>query len=164
MVDVSENGSIKVKTYKDFVCVLIDQGQKKHFGDSAGLKGDFPQHPDVCTMPTPVQADHLRRHLSSSVDEAAAEMACAHWGEATMICIFDVLTTVNSEKWPWWVPTKSRSVARRGVQRVVSSPWTFAGGLFMFYIVIDDSLGRYIISYGTLLYASIPFILLSGVD
>jgi hypothetical protein len=33
--------SIKVKTYKDFVSVLIEQGQSKHFGDSVGLMGDF---------------------------------------------------------------------------------------------------------------------------
>jgi hypothetical protein len=32
---------IKVKTYKDFVSVLIDQAQSKHFGDSVGLMGDF---------------------------------------------------------------------------------------------------------------------------
>jgi hypothetical protein len=32
---------IKVKTYKDFVSVLIEQGQSKHFGDSVGLMGDF---------------------------------------------------------------------------------------------------------------------------
>jgi hypothetical protein len=32
---------IKVKTYKDFVSVLIEQGEYKHFGDSAGLMGDF---------------------------------------------------------------------------------------------------------------------------
>jgi hypothetical protein len=28
---------IKVNTYKDFVSILIEQGQSKHFGDSAGL-------------------------------------------------------------------------------------------------------------------------------
>jgi hypothetical protein len=32
---------IKVKTYKDFVSVLIEQGGGKHFGDSGGLMGDF---------------------------------------------------------------------------------------------------------------------------
>jgi hypothetical protein len=32
---------IKVKTYKDFVSVLIEKGQSKHFHDSAGLMGDF---------------------------------------------------------------------------------------------------------------------------
>jgi cysteine-rich repeat protein len=32
---------LKVKTYKDFVSVLIDQAQSKHFGDSVGLMGDF---------------------------------------------------------------------------------------------------------------------------
>jgi hypothetical protein len=32
---------IKVKTYKDFVSVLVEQGASKHFGDSAGLMGDF---------------------------------------------------------------------------------------------------------------------------
>jgi cysteine-rich repeat protein len=33
--------SIYVKTYKDFVSVLIEQGQNKNFGDSVGLMGDF---------------------------------------------------------------------------------------------------------------------------
>jgi hypothetical protein len=129
---------IKVKTYKDFVSVLIEQGENKHFGDSAGLMGDFqmghmiardgktviedanafgqewqvlhsepslfqavrlPQHPNVCTMPTPVQASQLRRRLSesSSVDELAAEKACAHWGEGKDDCVFDVLTTGDLE-------------------------------------------------------------------
>jgi hypothetical protein len=32
---------LKLKTYKDFVSVLIEQGHHKHFGDSAGLMGDF---------------------------------------------------------------------------------------------------------------------------
>jgi hypothetical protein len=32
---------IKIKTYKDFVSVLIEKGQEKHFGDSVGLMGDF---------------------------------------------------------------------------------------------------------------------------
>jgi hypothetical protein len=32
---------IKVKTYKDFVSVLIEQGQSENFGDSVGLMGDF---------------------------------------------------------------------------------------------------------------------------
>jgi hypothetical protein len=32
---------IKVKTYKDFVSVLIEQGQRKHFANSVGLMGDF---------------------------------------------------------------------------------------------------------------------------
>jgi hypothetical protein len=32
---------IKVKVYKDFVSVLIEQGASKHFGDSVGLMGDF---------------------------------------------------------------------------------------------------------------------------
>jgi hypothetical protein len=32
------------------------------------------QHPEICTMPTPVQADHLRRRLAeTSLDKAAAE-------------------------------------------------------------------------------------------
>jgi hypothetical protein len=34
---------IKLKTYKDFVSVLIEQGQSKNFGDSVGLMGDFGQ-------------------------------------------------------------------------------------------------------------------------
>jgi hypothetical protein len=32
---------IKIKTYKDYVSVLIEQGQNQHFGDSVGLMGDF---------------------------------------------------------------------------------------------------------------------------
>jgi hypothetical protein len=32
---------IKLKTYKDFVSVLIEQGQRTHFADSVGLMGDF---------------------------------------------------------------------------------------------------------------------------
>jgi hypothetical protein len=32
---------IKVKTYKDFVSVLIEQGGSMNFGDSVGLMGDF---------------------------------------------------------------------------------------------------------------------------
>jgi hypothetical protein len=59
----------------------------------------FPQHPNVCTMPTPVQASQLRRRLSetSSVDELAAEKACEHWGEGKDDCVFDVLTTGDLE-------------------------------------------------------------------
>jgi hypothetical protein len=34
---------VKLKTYKDFVSVLIEQGLSKHFGKSAGLMGDFGQ-------------------------------------------------------------------------------------------------------------------------
>jgi hypothetical protein len=137
-VHLGGDESITLKTYKDFVSVLIEQGENKHFGDSAGLMGDFrmgqmiardgetviddanafgqewqvlntesslfqtlrfPQHPNVCTMPTPVQADHLRRRLSesSSADEAAAEKACEHWGEGKDDCVFDVLTTGDIE-------------------------------------------------------------------
>jgi hypothetical protein len=129
---------IKLKTYKDFVSVLIEQGENKHFGDSAGLMGDFrmgdmiardgktiiedanafgqewqvlntepslfhtvrlPQHPNVCTMPPPMQASQVRRRLleSSSIDELAAETACAHWGEGKDACVFDVLTTGDLE-------------------------------------------------------------------
>jgi hypothetical protein len=32
---------INVKTYKDFVSIMILKGQGKHFGDSVGLMGDF---------------------------------------------------------------------------------------------------------------------------
>jgi hypothetical protein len=129
---------IKLKTYKDFVSVLIEQGKSEHFHHSVGLMGDFtmghmiardgktviddanaygqewqvldtepslfqtvrfPQHPNVCTMPTPVQASQLRRRLSetSSVDELAAEKACEHWGEGKDDCVFDVLTTGDLE-------------------------------------------------------------------
>jgi hypothetical protein len=129
---------IKIKTYKDFVSVLTEQGKYKNFGDSVGLTGDFgngrmvardgitiiddanafgqewqvldteptlfqtlrlPQHPLAkCTMPTPMQASQLRRRLSeSSVDEAAAEKACEHWGAGKDDCVFDVLTTSDLE-------------------------------------------------------------------
>jgi hypothetical protein len=125
---------IKIKTYKDFVSVLVEEGEGKHFSKSVGLMGDFalghmiardgktiiedanafgqewqvldsepklfqtvrfPQHPQVCTMPTPVQAtSQLRRRLlESSVDELAAEKACEHWGDGKDDCVFDVLTT-----------------------------------------------------------------------
>jgi hypothetical protein len=59
----------------------------------------FPQYPNVCTMPTPVQANQLRRRLAetSLVDEAAAEKACEHWGEGKDDCVFDVLTTGDLE-------------------------------------------------------------------
>jgi hypothetical protein len=130
---------IKLKTYKDFVSVLIEQGKSENFLHSVGLMGDFtrghmiardgktviddanafgqewqvlgtepslfqtvrlPQHPNLCTMPTPVQASQLRRRLleTSSVDEAAAEKACEHWGEQGKDdCVFDVLTTGDLE-------------------------------------------------------------------
>jgi hypothetical protein len=130
---------LKIKTYHDFVSVLIEKGNSEHFHHSVGLMGDFtmghmiardgktviddanafgqewqvrntdpflfhtlrfPQHPNVCTMPTPVQANHLRRRLAetSSADEAAAEKACAHWGEQGKDdCVFDVLTTGDLE-------------------------------------------------------------------
>jgi hypothetical protein len=32
---------INVKTYKDFVSILIEHGESKYFGDSVGLMGDF---------------------------------------------------------------------------------------------------------------------------
>jgi hypothetical protein len=32
---------VKVKTYKDFVSVLIEQAERKNFGDSVGLMGDY---------------------------------------------------------------------------------------------------------------------------
>jgi hypothetical protein len=129
---------VTLKTYKDFVSVLVEQGQIKHFGDSAGLMGDFrtatwspvtvkrsltmrmlsvrnglfletesslfhtvrlPQHPNVSTLSTPMQASELQRRLAvtSSVDELAAEMACEHWGEGKDDCVFDVLTTGDLE-------------------------------------------------------------------
>jgi hypothetical protein len=110
---------IKIMTFKDFVSVLIEQGQSKHFGDCVGLMGDFkmgqmiardgetvldnvneygqewqvlgsessffqaarfPQHSQVCKMPAPTLVNQLRRRLSeSTVEELAAEKACAHW-------------------------------------------------------------------------------------
>jgi hypothetical protein len=136
-VHLGSRERIKVKTYKDFVSVLIEQGKSKNFGDSVGLMGDFgegrmiardgktilddarifgqewqvldteptlfqtlrlPQHPNACTLPTPIQASQLRRRLlESSVDESAAEKACAHWGEGKDDCVFDVLTTGDLE-------------------------------------------------------------------
>jgi hypothetical protein len=129
---------IKIKTFKDFVSVLIEQGQHENFGDSVGLMGDFemgqmiardgetvlddpnaygqewqvlnsdpklfvtarlPQHPQVCTLPSPMEEIRgLRRRLSeSSIDELAAAEACADWGENKDDCIFDVLTTGDIE-------------------------------------------------------------------
>jgi hypothetical protein len=137
-VDLGGGEKINVKTYKDFVSVLIEEGQLKNFGDSVGLMGDFeqgrmiardgttvlddanafgqewqvleteptlfqtlrlPQHPMECTLPTPMLASQLRRRLaeSSSVDELAAEKACAHWGEGKDDCVFDVLATGDLE-------------------------------------------------------------------
>jgi hypothetical protein len=125
---------VKLKTYKDFVSVLFEEAQGKHFANGVGLMGDFgtgqmisrdgktimndanafgqewqvldsepklfrtvrfPQHPQVCTLPTPVQASSQlrRRLLESSVDELAAEKACEHWGDGKDDCVFDVLTT-----------------------------------------------------------------------
>jgi hypothetical protein len=129
--------SIKVSTYKDFVAVLIEQGQQKHFADSVGLMGDFaygvqlsrdgktvmtdvnafgqewqvcatdpalfqtarfPQYPQKCTLPSTMATSMLRRRLSeSSVDELAAEKACAHWGDGKDDCVFDVLATGDLE-------------------------------------------------------------------
>jgi hypothetical protein len=40
-VQLGVEGRINVKTYKDFVSILIENGQGKHFGDSVGLMGDF---------------------------------------------------------------------------------------------------------------------------
>jgi hypothetical protein len=131
---------IKLKTYKDFASVLIEQGKSEHFLDSVGLMRDFGQgrrfgrdgqtvlddvnafgqewqvldteptlfqtlrflqHPQKCTMPTPKTTDMmLRRRLleTSSVDELAAEKACAHWGDhGKDDCVFDILTTGDLE-------------------------------------------------------------------
>jgi hypothetical protein len=59
----------------------------------------FPQHPSVCTMPTPVQAKQLRRRLleESKGAQLAAEKACEHWGEGKDDCVFDVLATGDLE-------------------------------------------------------------------
>jgi hypothetical protein len=137
-VYLGDREHIKIKTYQDFVSVLIEQGNSGHFLHSVGLMGDFrmghmiardgttviddanafgqewqvlntepslfqtvrfPQHPNGCTMPTPVQANLLRRRLAetSSVDELAAEKACANWGEGKSDCVFDVLATGDLE-------------------------------------------------------------------
>jgi hypothetical protein len=40
-VHVGGRERVKLKTYKDFVSVLIEQGLNKHFGKSVGLMGDF---------------------------------------------------------------------------------------------------------------------------
>jgi hypothetical protein len=137
VVDLGGRERLKIKTFKDLVSVLIEDGKGKHFGDSVGLMGDFemgrmlardgetvldepnafgqdwqvldaepklfqtnrfPQHPNVCTMPTPVQTSQLRRRLSESTkDELAAENACAHWGDGKDDCVFDVLATGDLE-------------------------------------------------------------------
>ena len=59
----------------------------------------FPQHPMECTLPPPVEASQLRRRLleKSSVDEVAAEKACAQWGEGKDDCVLDVLVTGDLE-------------------------------------------------------------------
>jgi hypothetical protein len=41
-VYLGDRERIKVKTYKDFVSVLIEQGKREHFLDSGGLMGDYP--------------------------------------------------------------------------------------------------------------------------
>jgi hypothetical protein len=41
VVDLGGRERIKIKTFKDFVSVLIEDGKGKHFGDSVGLMGDF---------------------------------------------------------------------------------------------------------------------------
>jgi hypothetical protein len=124
---------IKLKTYKDFVGVLVEQGQGANFAESVGLMGNFrtghmlsrdgkvmdnwnaygqewqvrgdepslfhdvrlPQHPSVCTLPSPKQTSQLRRRLAatSSDEQLAAEKACEHWGEGKDDCVFDVLAT-----------------------------------------------------------------------
>jgi hypothetical protein len=137
-IDLGGRERIKLKTYKDFVSVLVEQGQNKHFSDSVGLMGDFlygvklsrdgksviadanafgqewqvldteptlfqnvrlPQHPQKCTMPSTEATGMLRRRLSESSGEvlAAAEKACAHWGDGKDDCVFDVLTTGDLE-------------------------------------------------------------------
>jgi hypothetical protein len=42
-VKLYNNGQerIKIKTYRDFVSVLVERGKGIHFGDSVGLMGDF---------------------------------------------------------------------------------------------------------------------------
>jgi hypothetical protein len=44
-------------------------------------------------MPTPVQADHLRRRLRNVRSTKLLLKACEHWGEGKDDCVFDVLTT-----------------------------------------------------------------------
>jgi hypothetical protein len=125
---------IILKTYKDFVAVTIEQGNKERFGDSVGLMGShyngnmlardgrtviedpnsfgqewqvlstesklfqedrLPQHPQTCTLPSPVATSQLRRRLSEAESDLAeaAEKACAQWGEGKKACIYDVLST-----------------------------------------------------------------------
>jgi hypothetical protein len=58
----------------------------------------LPQHPQVCTLPPPKLVSRLRRRLlESTIEELAAEKACAHWGEGKDDCIFDVLATGDLE-------------------------------------------------------------------
>ena len=51
-----------------------------------------PQHPNVCQIPTP-RASSGRRRLGESMARSAAEKACAHWGDAMKLCVFDVMAT-----------------------------------------------------------------------
>jgi hypothetical protein len=58
----------------------------------------LPQHPQTCTLPSPVATSQLRRRLSGASDlAAAAERACAQWGVGKKACIYDVLSTGDLE-------------------------------------------------------------------
>jgi hypothetical protein len=88
----------------------------------------LPQHPQVCTLPTPKQTSVIR--LSElTVDELAAEEACAQWARARRRAFTTSWRLVTSE-WPRWVPT--RGVDARMVHSIYGSLYTqtFAGGLF----------------------------------
>jgi hypothetical protein len=41
VLDLGKGEYLYIKTYKNFVSVLIRKGQSTHFGDSIGLMGDF---------------------------------------------------------------------------------------------------------------------------
>jgi hypothetical protein len=66
-------------------------------GDEPSLFHELrlPQHPSVCTLPSPKQTSQLRRRLAatSSEEKLEAEKACEHWGEGKDDCVYDVLAT-----------------------------------------------------------------------
>jgi hypothetical protein len=79
---------IKLKTYKDFVSVSVEQGQNKHFGGTLRY----------CSSPLASERQ-LRHHLAatSSVDELAAT------GARARTIAFSTSGQLVISKWPWWV-------------------------------------------------------------
>jgi hypothetical protein len=111
---------IKVKTYKDFLSVLVEQGQGEHLlefrkghmilardgktvFDDANAFGQEWQVLD--TEPSLFHTVRLPQHPPQQEctlpppmqAELTAEKACAHWGEGKDDCVFDVLTTGDLE-------------------------------------------------------------------